>query len=468
MLRKEFISGGNPAKTGAFHCDAAGIGAIDAVSGRDRRRIGSGKAAASGRPASYRIMAKVFFPNRERLSAKGYAAVAHVPVLFDTNGRYLREHNRYLRERARLEWHPGAGGDILRPRTLSNIADKLKNFATWCAARSVDWRTVTYARILDYQSEQIDGRWSVLGGKLLPSTANERADEATSFVRWAADRRLRGPFDVKMFVTRGSRALGVGPAPVRSGRAKEDIISPEQAGFVLPEREEVREWLEAVRAQRGYSKYLACKIIMNTGARRHEVEALTTAQWPTDEAISRAISRRLFSVPMRLTVTKGGRPRTIRVPIALAKEVREFINGKRKNYARRFYLANDKTRTDRLLLSDDLAAHGRPISAQTIYRCFSEVEPGPSHWSPHKGRHVFACFWVLSALSVEADRSGGLKTKSADWVNNRGEFWLKALQRQFGHVSTATTEEYLRWLVYATSLAELSAGWHRFLDGDAE
>jgi integrase len=413
-------------------------------------------------------MAKVFFPDRERLAAKGYAAVAYVPVLFDAGGRYLRQHNRYLRERARLEWHPGSGGDILRARTLSNIAERLKNFVMWCETRAADWCTISYARVLDYQSEQIDGRWSVLGGKLLPSTANERADEATSFVRWAADRKLRGPFDVKMFVKRGSRELGIGPALVRVGRAKEDVISPEQAGFILPEPQEVREWLEAVRAQRGYSKYLACKIVMNTGARRHEVEALTKDQWPTAEAIARAVGRRLFSVPMRLTVTKGGRPRTIRVPIGLAGEVRQWIEGKRKTYALRFHLANDKKRTDRLLLSDDPAAHGRPISAQTIYRCFSEVQPGPSHWSPHKGRHVFACFWVLNALSVEADRSGGLKTKSADWVNNRGDFWLKALQRQFGHVSTATTEEYLRWLVYATSLAELSAGWHRFLDGDGE
>jgi len=412
-------------------------------------------------------MAKVFFPDRERLAAKGYAAVAHVPVLFDSGGRYLRQHNRYLRERARLEWHPGSGADILRARTLSNIADRLKNFVMWCEARAADWRTISYARVLEYQTEQIDGRWSDLGRKLLPSTANERADEATSFVRWAAERKLRGPFDVKMFPKRGSRELGIGPALVRIGRAKEDVISPEQAGFILPEPQEVRKWLEAVRAQRGYSKYLACKIVMNTGARRHEVEALGKDQWPTAAAIALAVRRRLFSVPMRLTITKGGRPRTIRVPIGLAEEVRAWIDGKRKTYAHRYFLKEKKT-AGALLLSDHPKAHGRPISAQTIYRCFSEVTPGPSHWSPHKGRHTFACFWVLNALSVEADRAGGLKNKSADWVSNRGDFWLKALQRQFGHVSTATTEEYLRWLVYATTLAELSAGWHRDLNGGDE
>jgi integrase len=461
---------GNPAKTGAFRCSTPGVRAVFAANRRDRRRIGAGATATGGTPVvGRRGMAKVFVPDRERLAAKGFEAIAHVPVLFGTDGRYLREHNRYLRERARLEWHPGLGGDVLLDRSLTNMADKLKNFVMWCAARSIDWRTAAYARVLDYQREQIEGRWSLQGvGKLLPSTANDRADEATNFLRWAADRKLRAKFDVKMLPKPGSRDFGMGPSLVRAGRAKEDIVSPQQAGFILPEPEEVREWLVAVRARRGYMKYLACKIVMNTGARRHEVEALTKDQWPTAEAIANVVRRRLLSVPMRITVTKGSRPRTIRVPISLAQEVRQYIDGKRKTYAMRFARANHGRRTDRLLLSDHPEADGNPISAQTIYRCFSEVDPHPEGWAPHKGRHVFACFWVLNALQADAERSGGVHGKSEDWVNNRGDFWLKALQRQFGHVSTATTEEYLRWLVHAISLAELSSGWHRFLDGDGE
>jgi hypothetical protein len=192
MVRTEFTTGGNPAKTGAFRCETTGVRAIRATSRRDRRRIGPGAIVEGGGPlAGRRVMAKVFFPDRGRLAAKGYAAVAHVPVLFGTDGRYLREHNRYLRERARLEWHPGAGGDILRARTLSNIADRLKNFAMWCAARSVDWRTVTYARILDYQSEQIDGKWSALGGKLLPSSPLPDAADIVRRRRFVCTLRCR-------------------------------------------------------------------------------------------------------------------------------------------------------------------------------------------------------------------------------------------------------------------------------------
>jgi hypothetical protein len=95
-------------------------------------------------------MANVFQPDRAHLTAKGYEAVAHVPVIFDSNGGYLREHNRYLRERAMLKWHPGGGGDVPSERTLENIADCLVNFVKWCEARGADWRTIGYDRVLGY------------------------------------------------------------------------------------------------------------------------------------------------------------------------------------------------------------------------------------------------------------------------------------------------------------------------------
>jgi hypothetical protein len=110
MLRTEFITGGNPAKTGALRCEQA-------ENRRDRRRIGLGAAAGGGRAAGRRTMAKVFHPDPERLAARGYKAFAEVPNVFDSSGKYCREHNRYLRERARLEWHPSGGADFARGRT---------------------------------------------------------------------------------------------------------------------------------------------------------------------------------------------------------------------------------------------------------------------------------------------------------------------------------------------------------------
>lgn len=162
MVRTKFTIGGAiPAKTGAFCCEKVGRRAVSAANCRDRRRIGLAAASAGGRRAGRQSMASVFHPNPNRLARLGYSApIIHVPVIFDSRTRYCREQNRYLRERALLEWHPGAGADVPRPRTLKNIADRLCNFIQWCEARSLDWRTITYSQVLAYQREQINGSWS--------------------------------------------------------------------------------------------------------------------------------------------------------------------------------------------------------------------------------------------------------------------------------------------------------------------
>jgi integrase len=464
MLTTGLTRGGAlPAKTVALYCESAGDRALRALSRLDRRRIGLDTPAISGRSAGRRSMAKFFFPDPERLAARGYESVAHVPVIFDSNGRYCREHNRYLRERARLEWHPRGGADMPRGRTLSNIAERLLNLILWCEARGIQWPMASYDDVLRYQNEQIAGKWSRAGSRLSPSTANQRADEATNFLRWAAERGLREPFELKLIKRSAHKGLNHAPKVVRVGRAKEDTISLDTGSFVLPTPEEIREWLAAVGRKRGRSKKLACKFIMHTGVRRMELEALTVEQWPQAKSILYMRSRGLGFVPMRLVTTKGGRPRTIKVPLDLADEVRKWIDSKRRTHAYRYFKFHKKE-TKRLFLSDHPAGHGRPISAQTIYRCFSEVSPRPRGWSPHKGRHTFACLWILHALSHDAMALGGMAAMPADWIMNRGEFWLKSLQRQFGHMSSDTTEKYLHWLTHASGIAEIAAGYHQLLD----
>jgi integrase len=105
----------------------------------------------------------------------------------------------------------------------------------------------------------------------------------------------------------------------------------------------------------------------------------------------------------------------------------------------------------------------------TIYECFAKVTPRPKVWSPHKGRHAFACFFVLYALETEARaHKSTVAGMGVNWVHNRGAEWLKMLQRQFGHVDEVTTQIYLKWLATAVGLAEMANGWHRFLVDDGE
>ncbi len=384
--------------------------------------------------------------------------------MFDREGRYYRDLNRYLRERATLDWHPGGRSDYPADRTLTGIAERLKNFIDWCGERNIDRSNATYEDVLRYQREQISGAWSTKG-RLRASTANQRADEATNFLTWAAYRGLRDTFHVKRFFAGRARLGGYGTLMARAGRAKANETAKSTAAFVLPKQSAIKAWLKAVRAKRGYAKYLACRLILETGMRREEVARLDVEAWPAREAIDAASQLAQQTVPMEITITKGAKPRTVRIPTQFADRVRNWIDGKRLNYTLRYFKLK-RQRTQKLFLSDNAGAQGRPISAQTIYRCFTEVQPRSSSWSPHKGRHAFACYFLLEALAAEAG-SAGLASKGAGWIVSRGEFWIDMLRRQFGHVSRNTTEIYLRWVATSCGIAEIASSWHRYLD-DAE
>lgn len=478
MVRSVFSTGGGatPAETGAFRCE--NFRSSGQSSGGSRRRTTSrtnfstsgSRARAAGRRNG---VAKVFHPDAARLEAIGFKSVAHVPVLFDGKQRYCRAYNRYLRARALLEWHPSGenAADYPSRGTLRNIAHSLKNWIEWLEASSIAFVSADYDDVLQYQRDQETGRWSSEGKKLKPGTANARADEATHFLKWAAEKGLRPPFKLKQFQPRGG-PMGGKPgrtALSRAGRAKEPHSDSVLAAFMLPKSEEVRLWLQAVLRQRGKAKYLACRFILEAGPRRAEVEALRASHWPSKVTIAEAYRRGDVFVPLPLTEgTKGSRPRTIKVPVDFASTVRKWIDGPRGTYALAYFKAGNK-RPEALFLSDSPGHRGTPLRAHTIYKCFAEVGPRPQHWSPHRGRHAFACFFVLHALETEARAEGkNLGTMTADWVSDRGSFWLKTLQRQFGHLSEETTEIYLRWLVTAAGLAAMANGWHRFLSGDEQ
>jgi integrase len=429
-------------------------------------------------------MAKVFRPNRARLITLGYARLAHVPVLFDSKYRYCREYNWYLRDRATLNWHPSENAVVNRRidfpsvTTLINVAYRLTNFIEWCEANGLDWASMTYDGILRYQDDQAEGRWSAAQRPLDAQTANPRADEATNYLRWAADRKLRPPFELRLVTSsrRSDTGRKVALLKVRAGRRKQCRSSHLMTALMLPRIPEVRKWLLAVRQTRGYAKYLACRFILEAGPRRKEVEAITADCWPSNAVLDELQLRDMPLAPVRLLETKGGRPRTIQVPLAFAQEVRDWIDGRRLQFAVAFYKRSGR-RTDRLFLSDRRNFEGIPLSAQTIYDCFHEVAPKPARWSPHFGRHTHACLFLLQMLEAEAkvlnantasecSKGSRLGTMGPDWINSRGNYWMNILRRQLGHVSEETTETYLRWLVTATQTATLASGWHTYLSCD--
>jgi integrase len=207
---------------------------------------------------------------------------------------------------------------------------------------------------------------------------------------------------------------------------------------------------------------MACRYIVETGARLHEVCALRVERWPSAAAINSARADGRGFVTMMLTVTKGSKPRTIQLELGYAALVRDWIDRERSKLvpAR---LANRGP----LFVSDARGFEGTPLTGSSIYRCFKVKTPaGPEKWHPHLGRHWFACNFVLEGLAKDAAVEGRtLSSMKPDWVTNRASFWLDTLRLQLGHIAETTTELYLRWL---GTMAQLDVGdrWASFLEGE--
>ncbi|SFL13042.1 Site-specific recombinase XerD [Mesorhizobium albiziae] len=422
-------------------------------------------------------MAKIFVPDPARITALGFEAVAHVPVIFDGRNVYCREHNRYLRERALGEWSPKhqlfCDVEPLAPKSVRNSGNYLCVFVTWCDENAVDWLTVTYKKgPLNFQKNMTDGIWSPSGRNLGANTANQRADEATNFLIWAAQSGLRAEFTVpyrsstRRIATDDLSSSGVATYRTRVGRAKSSLTSSVATAAILPKAAEIGEWLQDVKARLGLAKYLACRFPLETGARLEETVALNEHQIPTKEELKQLASVGHTTAAVNLIVTKGMRPRTIAVSIQYLLDLRRWLDGK---WLRSRFLFTKRTGlrpSNRVFLSDSRDHEGTPISPQTLYRCF-KLRPHPIKWHPHFARHAFACFSILYTLEKEAQGAGrSLTEMGADWILGRGGWCLKTLSHQLGHLSKSTTDLYLRWLVTAAGVAEISAGWHAFLAGE--
>lgn len=412
----------------------------------------------------------VFAPNSDRLTSLGYESVSGCSVLFHSDRGYERIPNRYLRERSTGRWTPefeggpsAASGHRHAESSSKGTADKLSNFLNYAEAFRLDIENLTYHDVLDYQNGMAQGRWSCSGKRLKPSTCNQRADEATFYLMWLADRGYRKRFEVD---TKRVRFFGPGRnrgQSFLSRRGRLPIGEHTLAVLELPQKGQVLTWLSVLQRRRGTAKMFACRHVTETGARLFETCAVCVEQWPSASAISSARRTGRGYVTMVLQVAKGGKPRTIQLTVEFAALVREWIDKVRNRLVPSHLVSRGP-----LFVSDSPGHEGTPLSRSTIYRCFKLRTPGgPEIWYPHHGRHYFACNYVLEGLARDAEIAGRtLPSMSPDWVTNRASFWLNTLRLQLGHISETTTELYLRWLVTTYQLVGVARGWASFLDGE--
>jgi len=418
-------------------------------------------------------MAIVFLPPRDKLTAAGYASVAHVPVLFDSHHRYMRDYNRHLRERACLDWIPGgdsvtkrrARGRRLnypRPATLRTYAWALANWIEWCEHRGVDWHLATYAAdVLRYQAEMLSGAWSAAGEPLTGSTADFRVARATEFLVWAHSRNLRPELAMPIRGTTRpmSDAVGGTVAAVSSRPGRRPRADP--AALCLPNPEQITAWLAVVERERGYVKELACRTLLLTGMRRKETAMLPVKFLPDDRKLWKVVDDHVRFWVTR--GTKGGKPREIGIPLALAEELDRYRKLCRKTALALWTENHPGCRSPiELFLSQ---ATGEPLSAAKLYEAWVRSRPFKG-WCPQLGRHYWACNTLIAHLEVEAQKiPQTLAALPGTWIHAWGETVISLIIKpQLGHADESTTRMYLTWLLGNLSITNHALNWYGFLD----
>lgn len=419
--------------------------------------------------------------------AKRYPALARLPFILDSRPGYHRLGNAYIIERGLGLWGPELGGSghervIPSDQTMRNYAEWLANFLEWAEVRSVSIFDCDYVADVTgrYQQEMLRGDWSRTGRGLSPTTVNLRVQQACDFLTWMVDRRKRGPFHVpyaEQTYTSGS-AFSPGGRYERKIRVRKGKVRPRKVDLCMPNDAEVRGWLERIHGKFGATCELMCETVLLTGLRREEVVCLRVDTLPANRAdwhVSNPLAppkRQQVRITVRFG-TKGpsygtdhgdkiGPERSILIPLALAESWHAYRNDVRhRAFAQWMAGVKGPARWTRAAQSVHLflrETDGERFSGTDFYAVWTGVSPPVSKWSPHQGRHWWACSTLWRALKkheflwreIEKHKNDRLLSNetSAALIESTALSIIRLqIQPQLGHASDSTTMVYLRWVI---------------------
>lgn len=427
----------------------------------------------------------------------GFGSVAHVPCIFNGLWQYEVEASLYLRQRALLEI---SITDVSRvesqtmryptSKSLETFGAAITNFLEWCEASELKWQGLDFTNgiIKGYQARMLDGTWSDRNKSLAANTVNGRVGEVCNFLGWAASQGFRGPFRVissSRAISSNSKSSTIGHKP-KLVKQRAGVVRPDPKRMRMPTDSEVAAWHQSVQIEFGFTKALACELVVKTGVRREEV-----VQWQVDTLPLERAHWKVLGDYVTVEVKYGakgqkhrdstgelaGPSRFITVPLELAERIAEYRELKRPRLLAKFAKAA-KTMQERrarmskpsrrLFLSD---FGGRPISAASIYEAWTQVSRMPfPGWSPHPGRHYWACKWMLDAVKkrFEVLQRG----KESEWTSREitataNDVLMFEVKPQLGHVSEETSLRYLTWLQNTLTLTEVSDAYAASLDSMA-
>ena len=423
-------------------------------------------------------MAFLIKPDPEECRELGIPRLGHIPGIWSDEWTPEAEAIDYLVAKGTGRWSEGqfrSSFALHRPMSRSSmlaIGHDLTNFLDWCERSGVDWRTITYDQLIeDYQEDMASGEWSRLKKhKLSASTINRRLVTTIDFLNYAVKRKFRGPFEVE-FTTISA------PTAVRAPRSKgADTTTPQRAGKVrahpkhlrLPTLDETAKWLADLRSKHGITPHLMAKTVVGLGLRADEVGMLRLSQLP------KIPSATVKTVTMEICFgTKGGRnphdpekrgkARDVRIQIELLKELHGYASGHRRLCLSVFEKQNPgEEHPQQLFLSKNT---GKPLSYSRFYELWTSPALPFEHFSPHIGRHIWACYTLIEKIREEIELSVGVSGPIAHIASNLHQNLIETwISTQLGHVDQATSDMYLNWVTDHIDPQSHHASWFDYLN----
>lgn len=417
---------------------------------------------------------KVVEPRPAELASAGFGRVAHLPFILDSRPGIHRDGSEYLVDRGLGTWNParpGVPGNRPSAKSIRNYASWLCNFLEWSETRGVDLMQANYVDHINgrYQSELLSGLWGSTGRPLSPKTVNRYVDVATDFVMWLATKGKRSPLEVPhvSHSSRSPKASASGDHRPRTHQVRKGKVRESPNALRMPTDVEVDTWLESVFVGRGRTFGLMCETVLMSAARRQEVACwrvdtlpLNPADWiivnPTAD-----IKHQMVAVRLRYG-TKGrdygkdhgdkiGPERTIKIPLHFAEKLHAYRKSVRPRLLQKWVAQTHGLKAQRERLGNSvhlfLNPEGARQSVSGFYTAWKSGQLPFDEWSPHLGRHWWACSTLLQ--EIFAGRKHGESTYMGPGTLTAilltGLIQLK-IAPQLGHISSETTKLYVQWI----------------------
>jgi len=354
------------------------------------------------------------------------------PILVDNAMRIVEPAFAYLMNLAII---PGRSHAT---ETVRTYAEHLHDWFDTLEQSGLDWRDANERTIAAYRNRMLETPSRHTGRPHARATINARVHTVCRFYAWAYRRGLIGqlPFN---FVEVRTGTLHEEALPAYLGvtgdaRLWANVLTVPQQGLI-PRPLQPPE-LARLLAVLGQPYRLMAEWAVTTGLRRKELCALTTRQVPS--AFDLDPERDPF-VAVKVTQTKGGRPRMVYPPLKLLDRTHWYMGEERAMASRLGARSRRGTHSSSMLFLRPNGSAPTHASVSAVFgRAFRGIGLGGSL---HMLRHTFA-ITMLAALHRRARIDPDLNP-------------LKVLQVLLGHTSIETTAIYVRCVeLHAESLAD--------------